>query len=533
MTRPTISDVREARERFDLRLAHEDLCHFVQTCMVDEAGQPFVLADFQREILHLLCTVKRLVLMKAIEHGGSTLVALYLLWRIGRDPSLRCLFASRTALPQGGKFVGFLRANIEGNPRLRDLFHLTPASPWGELAICVQRPVFARDPTLAASGIDSPSFGSRIDILVGDDCTDVLSELSPAVRRATVDKFDSTLLTRVGPGGQVIVLGVPHHPEDLLHVLAARPGWQSVTYSAISEDGQPIWPARWPRTRLEAARAELGERRFAQMLLCRLPRETSGAVFKTGDLAAARQRGARESIPGGVADLLPGDRVAIGVDVATSTEGDADRSAIVATVRRADGTFVAAEVLSGRWPSGELVARIVDAAHRWGAPVIVEANGPGAPVAEWARSMDPTISVWAVPTTVQSKFSGTVSIFGLAASFERAAWVVPAGADDLLRGLADWRVGEHVADLAMALWIGWRWIALECGFTDGPATVHVYEIDLNTGQRIEPEPSEPRTPFALPEPEPQEPARTAQELCEEDDDEWAARMGFLPRGELL
>jgi hypothetical protein len=95
---------------------------------------------------------------------------------------------------------------------------------------------------LAARGILSGITGRGAGLMIVDDAIKNMSEAdSPTLRCRVVEEFRATLMTRVHPGGSVIVIGTRWHPQDLIGTLLAEEPdrWRYVNVPAVAEAGVP------------------------------------------------------------------------------------------------------------------------------------------------------------------------------------------------------------------------------------------------------------------------------------------------------
>lgn len=134
---------------------------------------------------------------------------------------------------------------------------------------------------LLATGIGGPLTGHGVSLLVVDDPFKNRSEAdSPTVRESVYNWFTSTAMTRVEPGGSVLVVHTRWHPEDLIGRLLKETEveWQSLNLPAINAKGEALWPERWPLDALLQRKAEVGEHDW-QSLYQGHPVAKAGRVF--------------------------------------------------------------------------------------------------------------------------------------------------------------------------------------------------------------------------------------------------------------
>ncbi len=71
------------------------------------------------------------------------------------------------------------------------------------------------------------------------------------------------VLNIIGPAGKFFMIGtILHHDSVLVRLLNQADVFFTRIWKAIQENGKPLWPGRWPMSRLEAKRKEIGERNF-------------------------------------------------------------------------------------------------------------------------------------------------------------------------------------------------------------------------------------------------------------------------------
>lgn len=115
---------------------------------------------------------------------------------------------------------------------------------------------------LLATGIGGPLTGHGVRLLVVDDPFKNRQDAdSPAIRERASQWFTSTAMTRVEPGGSVLVVHTRWHRDDLIGRLERDEdvAWQVVNMPALDASERPLWPERWPREALLSRRAEVGE----------------------------------------------------------------------------------------------------------------------------------------------------------------------------------------------------------------------------------------------------------------------------------
>jgi len=138
-----------------------------------------------------------------------------------------------------------------------------------------------------ATGVHGPLTGRRADLVIVDDPVKSSAEAeSRTARDALYEWFRVDLLTRLRPGGRVVLIMTRWHPDDLAGRLAADGGWDVLSLPALAEAGDPLgravgaplWPAWEDQATLEQVRTSVGERTWAA-LYQQSPRARHGGMF--------------------------------------------------------------------------------------------------------------------------------------------------------------------------------------------------------------------------------------------------------------
>lgn len=256
---------------------------------------------------------------------------------------------------------------------------------------------------LLATGIGGPLTGHGVDLMVLDDPIKNREEAeSSTIREKNMDWFTSTAMTRIEPGGSVIVQHTRWHPDDMIGTLLKEDEervnkgedaeWTNISLPALSPTGLPLWPERWPLSELERKRREVGEYDWASLFMCS-PRVKGNAIF-------------REPARYELARVLGRRRIFIACDPAATEKTSADFSAIVvgaAEVREdrlLDLDILDVKTMQVGIPA--LARELEGLQLKWGgAPIVVEAQGAFKSVAQMLRAVNRNLRVYEV--TARSK----------------------------------------------------------------------------------------------------------------------------------
>ncbi len=213
--------------------------------------------------------------------------------------------------------------------------------------------------------------GRRADLLLIDDpiCSQAEAD-SAAARERLWSWFRSDLVTRLRPGGRIVLVMTRWHPDDLAgRLLEAGEAWRVVRLPALAEardplgraEGEALWPAWEDREALLRKRRMLGERAFAA-LFQQAPVREQGRLFSPGRMPILEQ------LPDGL-----GCRVVRAWDLASGGDeaSDPDWTVGVKLLRDTEGRFVVLDVIRLRGAPARVEAAIRGAAV---------ADGVGVPV---------------------------------------------------------------------------------------------------------------------------------------------------------
>ena len=97
-------------------------------------------------------------------------------------------------------------------------------------------------------GIGGPLTGRPVDVLIIDDpVKDRGAAESERQRETTWQWWESVALSRLAPGGKVVLIQTRWHEDDLAGRILSRPGplrWRVLSIPAIAEDGDPLGRAK-------------------------------------------------------------------------------------------------------------------------------------------------------------------------------------------------------------------------------------------------------------------------------------------------
>ncbi|MCY0961624.1 terminase large subunit domain-containing protein [Streptomyces sp. H27-H5] len=186
--------------------------------------------------------------------------------------------------------------------------------------------------------------------VVDDPIKDAAEASSPTMRKRLWEWWQAVLLTRIEPGGSVILIQTRWDEDDLAGRVLADEGsrWTHIDLPALalSENdalgrpvGGPLWPQRYDEAALAEIRRSVGERVWWS-LYQQQPRPQDGGVWDwawitDNRISAAQLRGI---------DL---SRIVVAVDPAGGESAVGDETGIVAAARDAEGHLYVLDDRSG------------------------------------------------------------------------------------------------------------------------------------------------------------------------------------------
>ncbi len=220
---------------------------------------------------------------------------------------------------------------------------------------------------MTTSGVCGAITGKGADIAIIDDPIKNAEEAYSKTKRDSAwNWYQSTLLTRLEPGGAMILMMTRWHEDDLAgRLLKNDPdSWQVVRYPALSADGRALWPDRFDAPALEAIREQVGPRWWSAMYQ-QDPRPDDGGSIK------------REWLTVGPSPDGQPDRVVRAWDFAATEKTSADWT-VGAKLARYGNRWHICDIVRRRVGAGSVAALVRSTAQQDGVAVkIVIEQEPG------------------------------------------------------------------------------------------------------------------------------------------------------------
>lgn len=452
---------REERQACVLRMlerdaarAREDVNAFVELCArndQDPCMPPFEQQWFHREWQHAWCTHRRVVFHGATGFGKTEQVIYHLIWRMGRQPSIRILLLGKQQ-ENAKKLLRKIRRQIESNPMVQMVFPaLKPGAPWTDDRLRVDGAgLDTTTDTIETYGLDSSPQGARADIVLADDVVDFENSLTEYQRKKLIAFIDQAIRTRLTTTGQFFMLANAWHEEDVAFDYSRRAGVHYKAYPAVNDVGQLLWPSFRSQAWLDDERASMPLASFERMYLCR-PRSDATRIFQSAWFTLSRQKGASLRPVRSVrhafdrqGNLLDPEnvhllgvlmahrmRVVIGVDLATGKtekKRKSDLTVFFVLGVHPDGARQVLWIEKGRWSFDVALERLKLLNDRYQPDLfVVEDNGAQVALAQFARAGGLETPILDFSTGAQ-KWHESLGIEGIGTEMRAGRWSFPSPA---------------------------------------------------------------------------------------------------------
>ena len=231
----------------------------------------------------------RLLLMAFRSCGKSTLVGVFCAWALVNAPSTRILVLSAD-LALARKMVRTDKRIIEKHPMTK---HLKPdkLDQWGSEKFTVNREQELRDPSMLAKGITTNLTGTRADIIICDD-VEVPKTSDTQEKRMDLRERLMELDYILTPNGMQLYVGTPHCWHSIYADVARGElgedapfleGFQRLVQPVQDEDGNSVWPERFPIESINEILRKTGPAHFTSQMLCQ-PMNSRDAKFDPASL---------------------------------------------------------------------------------------------------------------------------------------------------------------------------------------------------------------------------------------------------------
>jgi len=235
-------------------------------------------------LLYPISKIKGIVDVEPREHGKSTRMSFaYPLWRVltGRSKFVVIIASSQRL---ANKILRDIKYELVDNERILEDFGEQKGNVWSADFIELKN-----GSAIMASGAGASIRGARHrqhrpDLVICDDILKDESARSPVQRENIYDWFKRAVIP-LGKDALIVVVNTIFHHDDLpsrlLKEIEQRTlrNWLGLRFSAIKEDGTPLWTAHWSKKDLEEKKLVLGSAKFTTEYMNE-PVADEEAIFK-------------------------------------------------------------------------------------------------------------------------------------------------------------------------------------------------------------------------------------------------------------
>lgn len=326
-------------------------------------------------------------------HGKSELVSKYFpAWYLMHNPDKRVILASYEAdfASQWGRKVRQLVTELS-EPRFKVAFGES-IEVRGDSKAADRWEITGHQGGMQTAGVGGPITGKGADVLIIDDPVKNAEEANSDVHREKAwDWYVSTAYTRLEPGGSVILVMTRWHEDDLAgrilkQSIESGEKWHIINLPAIArmDDGcgrpcgGPLWPERYPLSRLEEIRKAIPPY-WWEALYQQSPVPPGGDLFKKswfkywkwndGDIFREVDFGTLQPVKsfnlGGRHVRLSHCRTFATMDLAFSVKKEADYTVIAAWAVTPIGDLVLLDLMRERMEAPALIPAARSLCSRW------------------------------------------------------------------------------------------------------------------------------------------------------------------------
>ena len=374
-----------------IKLCQDDFLYFVQEVWPDfvcrKAKNPEDWGHHQiiaKEFTDIADQRKgRLIINMPPRHTKSEFASVYYpAWIIGKYPKLKIMQVSHNT-ELAARFGSKVR-NIIDSKEYKQIF--------GDVRLREDSKAKGRWETnhggeYYAAGVGASITGRGADLLIIDDPHTEQDSMSDSAMERAYEWYTSGPRQRLQPGGSILVVMTRWAEDDLTgRLLKAQTepkadSWKQVSFPAILESGNPVWPEYWELDELEKIKASIPIRNWSAQYM-QNPTSEEGAILKR----EWWQPWEKESLP----QL---QHVIQSYDTAFSKKETADYSAITTwgvffPEEGGAPNIILLDAIKGKFDFPELKVVALDANKYWEPEtIIIEQKASGEPLTQEFRRM--------------------------------------------------------------------------------------------------------------------------------------------------
>lgn len=361
--------VNELRRRRDARNHFIDFVRYAMPNF-DEAPHHSAICDALERVFY--GETKRLMVFAPPRHGKSQLVSRFFpAWCLAMRDRLQLIVAgySKDFVTELGHDI----RDILGSDPYHALF---PDCKLNKDSRSKAKFRTTNGGMLYASGVEGSITGRGAHIgIIDDPIKDRKRAESKRTREETKKWFNSAFYTRLMQGGAIVIVLTRWHDDDLAgSLLRENPdAWEVLSFPAVAENGDALWPSHFPREKLDEIRQIIGPVEF-NCLYQQSPVTEGGGFFQIGAIS----RFSPSEIPDGLETFIT-------CDFAVST-GSGDYTVLAVFGYAKDGRLFLIDHWRDRTSADIWINRLFDMYQSYGPSAIYIEKG------QIARAVEPMIA---------------------------------------------------------------------------------------------------------------------------------------------
>ena len=169
--------------------------------------------------------------------GKSTLSAMYILWRLAKNPEEKVLIIS-ASLSRAEAMSAWLLKTLSDVPWLKHMLPDSHDGRYSRIAFDVGTCKYIeQSPSVRAAGVSGQVTGSRASLILVDDCETTATALTQTQREKLRNVLNEMeVILKPGAESEIVYLGTPHSATDSIYFALHR---------ELSYDLR-LWPSRVP-----------------------------------------------------------------------------------------------------------------------------------------------------------------------------------------------------------------------------------------------------------------------------------------------
>ncbi len=234
-----------------------------------------------RQILDHIIRNKKTLDLAPRGFGKSTIGSIaFSLWKIIQNRNIRILIVSNTET-QAQAFIREIRAHLEGNPKLSELFGGFKSDKWTETELFVSgRTSVNKEGTITALGASGAVITKHFDVIIADDIVDFENARTELQRKKLSEWYRTALLPTLEPHGELHILGTRYHPNDLYQEVMNGGQYNVQIQRAILPGNVSLWASKFSVDSLLRKKEELGSIIFDLQFQNDITLAKQGRIFR-------------------------------------------------------------------------------------------------------------------------------------------------------------------------------------------------------------------------------------------------------------